>query len=196
MAQLQQADIEKSVTIAAPRWALLIAFGSLYAALAAASLFDLPSPDPIWLVKAVVLGGLLVVLSVEDVLNFRLPDWMTGMLLLAGLSAAALAGIDALLASAVSACAGFALLWLAGEAYRRVRNRDGLGFGDVKLLGAVGAWVGVWALPTVILAATMTALAASLAAVLRGRRLDGMSALPFGPFLALGTWIVWLYGHL
>ena len=76
--------------------------------------------------------------------------------------------------------------------YRKVRGRDGLGAGDAKLLAAAGAWVGASGLPQVILFAAVAGLVAAACLRLAGVRLGAASALPFGPFLALATWLVWL----
>jgi leader peptidase (prepilin peptidase)/N-methyltransferase len=98
--------------------------------------------------------------------------------------------------SVVSAGIAFLLLAGVGWAYRYVRGRAGLGLGDAKLLAASGAWLGAGALPTVLLWATGSALVWVLAAARRNAELSGASRLPFGPFLAFGTWLVWLYGPL
>ena len=71
-----------------------------------------------------------------------------------------------------------------------------MGLGDAKLLAASGAWLGAGALPTVLLWATGSALVCVLVASRRNPALTGASRLPFGPFLAFGIWLVWLYGPL
>ena len=80
--------------------------------------------------------------------------------------------------------------------YRLWRGREGLGRGDAKLLAASGAWLGADALPQVILFAALFALTAAGCLRLTGVRLGVQSALPFGPFLALATWLLWLGGPL
>jgi leader peptidase (prepilin peptidase) / N-methyltransferase len=77
-----------------------------------------------------------------------------------------------------------------------LRRREGLGGGDAKLLAAAGAWVGAFALPQVILLAALSALVAAGILRLAGIRLTAQSALPFGPFLALATWVLWLCGPI
>jgi leader peptidase (prepilin peptidase)/N-methyltransferase len=62
------------------------------------------------------------------------------------------------------------------------------------LLAASGAWVGATALPQVILVAAISALATAACLRLAGFRLGRHSPLPFGPFLALATWLLWLSG--
>ena len=77
-----------------------------------------------------------------------------------------------------------------------MRGRDGLGGGDAKLLAAGGAWVGISGLPTVLFAGAGTALIAAGILILAVYRLRRDTALPFGPFLALGIWFVWFFGPL
>ena len=70
----------------------------------------------------------------------------------------------------------------------------GLGQGDAKLFAAAVAWLGIAALPQVILLAAGAALAMAAGFRLAGTRLRAHSAVPFGPFLALATWLIWLLG--
>ncbi len=102
----------------------------------------------------------------------------------------------ALLDRTLGAIFGYLALRAIAALYRSLRQREGLGQGDAKLLGAAGAWVGATALPQVILLAALAALVAAGALRLGGVRLQLHSALPFGPFLALATWIIWLAGPL
>ncbi|MGH7111780.1 MAG: prepilin peptidase, partial [Stellaceae bacterium] len=85
-----------------------------------------------------------------------------------------------------------AVAWI----YKKTRGGDGLGGGDAKLFAAAGAWVGALALPSVILVAALSALLAAALLRLAGVRLTARSAIPFGPFLALALWLVWLLGPL
>ena len=63
-----------------------------------------------------------------------------------------------------------------------------------KLLAAAGAWLGAEALPSVVLMAAVSALLLILGARIAGHKLSSGDAIPFGPFLALGTWIAWIHG--
>ena len=78
--------------------------------------------------------------------------------------------------------------------YSRLRGRDGLGLGDAKLFAASGAWLGLEGLPAVLLVACGAAIVALLVDGLAIAGLSATTRIPFGPFLAFGTWIVWLYG--
>ena len=161
------------------------------AALAIAVVGCLAIANPLRLWLGVALGWVLLTLAWIDWRHTRLPDVLTLPLLLAGLAATCITAPDDLTdhaaASAVGYLAFFGLNWL----YRRVRRRDGLGRGDAKLLAAGGAWVGLAALPSVVLIAALATLAA---AALRGGTLTRATAVPFGPGLAMAIWAVWLAG--
>jgi leader peptidase (prepilin peptidase)/N-methyltransferase len=141
-------------------------------------------------------GWWLLTLAWIDLRRWLLPDLLTLPLIVAGLAAAASLDPDTLLDRALGAALGYAALRTLAVLYRMVRQREGLGRGDAKLLGAAGAWVGATALPQVILLAALAALLAAAALRLVGVRLDAHSALPFGPFLALAIWTIWLSGPL
>ena len=69
----------------------------------------------------------------------------------------------------------------------------GLGMGDAKLLAAIGAWLGLSLLPVTLFIAACSGLVAAAGATLTGRRMTAATAIPFGPFLALAAWLLWLY---
>jgi leader peptidase (prepilin peptidase)/N-methyltransferase len=123
-------------------------------------------------------------------IDFRrgiIPDWLNLLVAIAGLAQACL--LDGWGATLIAAGAGlvvgavaFALRWL----YLRLRGHHGLGLGDVKLLAASAVWVGVAGIPMQLLVGSITALIAALALHVTGRTMTRQTALPFGPFLALG----------
>lgn len=149
---------------------------------------------PTLIAASLVLAAALSVMSAIDLMSQRLPDVLTLLLLLAGLALAALGGKDALAWHAASALIGGLSLYGIGRLYLRYRGMDGLGLGDAKLFAAAGAWVGAEGLGTVLLIACGSALVAALAWKQLDSRVDGHSAIAFGPFLAIGIWTVWLYG--
>lgn len=142
------------------------------------------------------LGWCLLALGWIDLRRWILPDALTLPLLLAGLAAALLWGAGEILDRSVGAACGYLGMRAVAFIYRRLRGREGLGGGDAKLLAAGGAWVGVTGLPTVVFVGAVAALVAVGILVLAGRRMQRDTALPFGPFLALGIWLVWLFGPL
>ena len=121
-----------------------------------------------------------------------MPDALTLPLVVAGLAAAVAFEPEGLTDRALGAVAGYLGLRAVGLLYSALRGREGLGHGDAKLLAAAGAWIGVRALPQVVLLAALAGLCAAACMRLAGIRLGAQSALPFGPFLAFATWLVWL----
>jgi leader peptidase (prepilin peptidase) / N-methyltransferase len=123
-------------------------------------------------------------------IDFRwgiIPDWLNLLIAGAGLAWAWLSeswdGVVAPLIEGLIIGAGvFAFRWL----YFRLRGQHGLGLGDVKLLAASAIWIGVTGIPVQLLVASITALIAALALHITGRTMTRQTALPFGPFLALG----------
>jgi len=127
----------------------------------------------------------------------RLPDLLTAALAMAGLGTAALANQARLPEHVLGALLGYLTFVLIELLYRRLRRRDGLGRGDAKMLGGIGAWIGAAGLPTCVFVAALAAVAFVLTiALLRGEKVGGNTSVAFGPFLATGGWVVWLYGPL
>ena len=143
-----------------------------------------------------LLGWWLLTLAWIDLRHWVLPDLLTLPLLILGLVAAAAWDPNGLADRAAAVALGYIALRGIAWAYRRLRRREGLGEGDAKLFGAAGAWLGTAALPQVVLLAALAALAAAAGAGLAGIRLRTHSALPFGPFLAVAIWVIWLFGPM
>ena len=121
-----------------------------------------------------------------DIRTFRLPNILTFSLLALGLVWAFITSIDFywhLLGAAV----GYGAFWAIEVVYRLIRGRDGLGRGDAKLLSAGGAWCGVYALPAIVLIASLSAIATILI-----QRRDTRSKLAFGPYLCFAISLVWI----
>jgi leader peptidase (prepilin peptidase)/N-methyltransferase len=168
-----------------------VELAALAAALIALAVDDI---ETAWL--DCLLGWWLLALAWIDVRRLILPDVLTLPLIVAGLLAAAVLDPDSLAERALGAALGYLALRAVAWAYLRLRGREGLGQGDAKLLAAAGAWLGAVALPQVILVAALSALLVAAALRLSGRTMHAHSALPFGPFLALAIWALWLFGPL
>lgn len=137
-------------------------------------------------------GWLLLLLGTLDVEHFWLPNRVTYLLALLGIAGGA-AGLspfpnDRLIGLA----AGFGGLWLVGALYKAVRKRDGLGGGDPKLFGAIGAWLGWAALPWVLLLAGLAGLVSILVARARGGEVSATTRVPLGALFAVAAWPIWL----
>lgn len=142
------------------------------------------------------LGVSLLALSVIDWRHQILPDEIALPLIPAGLAVAWWVEPAGLLPHTIGALAGFGLIMAVRSAYARVRGREGIGIGDAKLMAAAGAWVSWDGLPSVLLLAAGMGLVVSLARAARKGKFSPQQALAFGPYIALGFWMVWLYGPL
>jgi leader peptidase (prepilin peptidase)/N-methyltransferase len=148
-------------------------------------------------VATCIFGWLLLALSAIDFRTFRLPDGLNLALLLSGLLTAQLFYPERMLEQLAGAALGFGGLLAVELAYRAIRRRDGLGRGDSKLLGAIGAWIGpVGIAPCIFVAASAAIIFVLILGWVRRRPLAGDTAIPFGPFLAAGGWAVWVNGSV
>ncbi len=138
-------------------------------------------------------SGLTLALCLQDLRHGLLPDRYTCPLLWSGLLFYLCLAPHQLNEAVWGALAGYlsfaALYWL----YRRVRGHEGLGYGDIKYLAALGAWHGWQLLPQLVLVASLLASMAwvilGLSAVRRQQKMGKNNPLPFGPFLAAaGFW--------
>lgn len=169
----------------------------LAATVVAALALILADPASPFVYGTVLLGWGLLALSWIDFETFLLPDALTLPLLLGGIvEGCVLADGPSLLSRVTGALAGWALLSAVSTLYKAVRGRAGLGGGDAKLLAAGGAWVGLEALPSVLLGASVCGFILALILTARGRHLHARMMLPFGPCLALSLWITRLMQHV
>jgi leader peptidase (prepilin peptidase)/N-methyltransferase len=139
-----------------------------------------------------LLGWWLLLVAVLDLEHQWLPYRLTLPLIPLGL-ASGWAGFGPSLTERIAGAAiGWACLFLIAWLYRRLRGRDGLGGGDPKLLGAIGAWIGIWNLPFILLGAGLFGIAAIVLMRLRGEKIEATSRLPLGTLMVLAAWPVWL----
>lgn len=142
---------------------------------------------------ASLLSCFLVAMSGIDLRTQLLPDQLTLPLLWLGL----IASVDTLFIPAKAAIAGAVLgylsLWVVYWVYKQLTGKVGMGHGDFKLLAALGAWAGYKALlPIVLLSSVIGAVIGSIWLMTKGR--DQATPIPFGPYLAIAGWIVFLWG--
>ncbi len=152
---------------------------------------------------AAVLGCLftayLVALTGIDIDRQLLPDVLTVPLLWIGLVASAWLGAGevpppaALRDAVIGAVAGYGFLWLVFHVFKLITGKEGMGYGDFKLLAAIGAWLGWQMLPLVLLLAAFVGAAVGIA-LMAARRLGRGVPIPFGPYLAGAAFIALLWG--
>ncbi len=151
-------------------------------------------------VAGLALTWFLIALTFIDIDHQLLPDSMTLPLLWLGLALSlwgpALPG-DSLpqdmRSSIIGALAGYLSLWSVYHLFRFVTGKEGMGYGDFKLLAALGAWLG-WQmlLPIILLAAGVGAVVGVALILIRGR--DRSVPIAFGPFLATAGWLMMMFG--
>ncbi len=155
---------------------------------------------PTWqMLLVLVVSWVLLALSVIDIDRYLLPDSLTLPLLWAGLllSLVNVGGAPLTVdvrSSLIGAAAGYMSLWSVYQLFKLVTGKEGMGYGDFKLLAALGAWLGWQQLPLVIiLSAAAGSVIGTLMLVLRGK--SRQSQIPFGPYLAAAGWIALLWGE-
>ena len=182
-------EVPAAATTLRPNPKVLIG-GSLAIALLSAAFLPWPLAA-----ASTTLGALMLAGAEIDARTFLLPDLITAGALVSGLIAAAI--FDPVsawlgLATAAARAAGTALvLGLVRAGYARLRNREGLGLGDIKLAGALGAWLPLEAIPLCFALATAAALLAVLLAALRGQRVERTTRVPLGAFLCPALWLTY-----
>ena len=142
---------------------------------------------------AIVLTCFLVALAGIDLRTQLLPDSLTLPLMWLGLIAAS----DNLYMPAkpalLGAIAGYVSLWSVWWVFKQLTGKEGMGHGDFKLLAALGAWVGLQGiLPTILMSSLVGAIIGSVWLATQGR--DRATPIPFGPYLAVAGWIVFMWG--
>lgn len=136
----------------------------------------------------------LLVLTVIDFKTQILPDVITKPLIILGLLQAVFGIHTDIIQSALGAFAGYWILWLVNFTFRRLRGIDGMGYGDFKLLSAIGAWGGIQIIPiTIIMSSTLGVFVALI--IIKMSRSQFDAPTPFGPSLAFTGFIAFLYGN-
>jgi leader peptidase (prepilin peptidase)/N-methyltransferase len=128
-----------------------------------------------------------------DVDHQLLPDDLTIPLLWLGLLVNAAGGLAPLRDAVLGAAGGYLVLWSVYWSFKLLTGKEGMGYGDFKLLGALGAWLGWQAIPEIILLSSIVGSIVGLSLiVLKGR--DKEVPMPFGPYLASAGFIALLWG--
>lgn len=154
------------------------------AAIGAGAMLAAPLPQALgWM----LLGWGLLVLAVLDARHYWLPDALTLPLAFLGLAIGPWITGAGLKEALIGAALGYGVLLALSLGYRAARGRDGLGLGDAKLLGALGAWFGWQALPFILLASSLLALAWVTLRALTGDAIDRTTRIAFGTFLCIAA---------
>ncbi len=136
----------------------------------------------------------LIALTMIDVHKQLLPDNLTLPLLWLGMIFALFETYTSLQASVIGAIAGYLVLWTVFHLFKLVTGKEGMGFGDFKLLAAMGAWMGWAMLPQIILVSSVVGAIAGSIMLVTGKT-RSQQPIPFGPYLAAAGWIALLWGQ-
>ena len=142
---------------------------------------------------AIVFTGLLVALAGIDLRTTLLPDQLTYPLLWIGLGLSTITLFASPSQAIYGALAGYLSLWSVYKGFKLLTGKEGMGYGDFKLLAALGAWCGVSGiLPIVLMSSFIGAIVGSIWIAWRGQ--DRATPIPFGPYLAAAGWVQLLWG--
>jgi len=144
---------------------------------------------------ALILTWSLIALTMIDVDHQLLPDSITLPLLWLGLIINSYAVFTDLQSALFGAVFGYAVLWSVYWLFKIIIGKEGMGFGDFKLLAALGAWMGWQMLPLIVILSSMVGAVIGIAGIIIGGK-DKNIPIPFGPYLAIAGWIAFFWGGL
>ncbi|MEP2784839.1 MAG: A24 family peptidase [Pseudoruegeria sp.] len=147
------------------------------------------------LVVTVLFGCIFVKISTLDLLYYKIPNILSGTLALTGIITVFGMDVSMLFSHMLSGFISFLLFfWLGAYLFRRLQQ-EAFGIGDAKLIGACTIWIGPMGIPSALFIASFLACMMALFTKL-AQKLYPKSKVAFGPYLCIGTYIVWLYGPL
>ena len=143
---------------------------------------------------ALLFTWVLIALTLIDIKKQLLPDDITLPLLWSGILLSFFNIFTDLTSSVIGAMAGYMILWSIYQLFKLLTKKEGMGFGDFKLLAALGAWVGFDYLPQIILISSVVGSIIGISMLVIGRTKQ-QQPIPFGPYLAVAGWIALLWGE-
>jgi len=146
------------------------------------------------MLTALGITALLIALTGIDIDHQLLPDDLTFILLWAGLFASLFNVFTDPVSSIIGALSGYLSLWLVYHLFRLLTGKEGMGYGDFKLLAALGAWLGWQMVPLIILLSSLVGAVIGLL-MIGMKRHQSSQPMPFGPFIALAGWIAMMWGE-
>lgn len=147
----------------------------------------------VYLLSSVALLGILAAICAIDARFGIIPDTLVAVLAACGLAAVWLLDPNETMYRLAEVVIVAIAIAAFRSIFRWVRGYDGLGFGDVKFLAAATFWIGLRSLPALLLIAVISALASAFLLKSARYELDGRHAIPFGPHLAVGLWLAWVF---
>lgn len=142
----------------------------------------------------VLLTWFLIALSGIDIKTHLLPDNLTLPLLWLGIIFNLFTTYTDLTSSVLGAIFGYLSLWSVFHLFKLITGKEGMGYGDFKLLAALGAWLGWQSLPLIILLSSAVGAIFGITMIVTKLQ-ERSQPIPFGPYLAVAGWIAMLYGY-
>lgn len=142
----------------------------------------------------IVLTWVLVALTFIDLDHFYLPDNITLPFLWLGLLINIGATFVNLSSAVIGAIVGYLSLWSVYQLFKRLTGKEGMGYGDFKLLALLGAWMGWQMLPVIIILSSLVGAIVGISLILFKNH-QRSQPIPFGPYLATAGWIALLWGE-
>lgn len=146
------------------------------------------------LLGALLLTWALIALTFIDLDKMLLPDQLTLPLLWLGLLLNISGHFVSLQDAVLGAMFGYLVLWSLYWSFKLLTGKEGMGYGDFKLLAALGAWLGWQALPLILILSSLVGAIVGITLLLLRRHQQG-NPIPFGPYLAMAGWIALLWGN-
>ncbi|MGR9052593.1 MAG: prepilin peptidase, partial [Gammaproteobacteria bacterium] len=143
---------------------------------------------------ALLLTWSLIALSAIDIDHRLLPDAITLPLLWIGLLLSLFSLFTDSHSSIIGAVTGYLILWSVYQVFKLATGKEGMGFGDFKLLAMFGAWLGWQYLPLIILLSSLVGAGVGICLIIFVKR-DKNVPIPFGPYLAAAGWIALIWGE-
>jgi len=143
---------------------------------------------------ALGLTALLIAMAGIDIDHQLLPDNMTVPLMWGGILISFWSIHTDLVSSVAGAIGGYLVLWTIYHLFRLLTGKEGMGYGDFKLLAALGAWMGWQMLPLIVLLSSVVGAVVGLVLMATGK-LQRDKPMPFGPFIAAAGWIALIWGE-
>lgn len=143
---------------------------------------------------AVVVTWMLIAMTFIDIDKMLLPDELTLPLLWLGLIISLREVFVTPADAIIGAAAGYLSLWSVYWGFKLLTGKEGMGYGDFKLLAALGAFTGWQGLPTIVILSSLVGAVVGITLILLKKN-ESSQAIPFGPYLALAGWITLMYGN-
>lgn len=143
---------------------------------------------------ALTFAWAMIALTFIDMDTQLLPDAITSPLLWGGLLVNLGNGFTDIYSAVIGAVAGYLVLWLVYWSYKLITGKEGMGYGDFKLLAVIGAWFGWQMLPLVILFSSIVGTIASVGLILLAKQ-ERHARIPFGPYLASAGFVAMFWGN-